>query len=329
MSAGFLVVDKPPGITSHDVVAMIRAVTGIEKVGHTGTLDPFATGVLPLALGGATKLIQFLDESIKVYDATIRLGSKTDTGDPTGVVVEEAPLPTADRAEVEAVLRGFLGDRMQMPPAYSAVKHEGKPLYHYARKGVEVTVEARPVKISGLEILAYDGQELRILITCSRGTYARVLAVEIAQALGSCGHLSALERPRSGPFRLEDAVRMTQLGEIVGGDSGRPWFEVLAPRRKGVAGERVPWRPRADVIDGLRPFLRSPLDVLGHLPRVDIEPGQIARVRQGALLPPPPAGMLVGGRYLVACGPELIGIGELAPRGPLPLRQVDDGGRAA
>ena len=328
MTAGFLVVDKPPGITSHDVVAAVRAVTGIEKVGHTGTLDPFATGVLPLALGGATKLIQYLDESIKIYDATIRLGSATDTGDPTGQVIAEAPLPTADRAGVDAVLRSFLGDRMQEPPAYSAVKHEGRPLYHYARKGVEVKVDARPIKVHDLEVVSYTPEELRILITCSRGTYARVLAHEIATALGSCGHLSALERPRSGPFLLGDALQMAQLGEIVGGPGGPPWPEVLAPRRKGSPVERVPWRPRAEVLEGLRPWIRRPLDVLRHLPIAEVGVGQAVRVRQGALLPPAPPATPIGGRYLVVCGADLLGIAENAPRGPQLLKLLEDGGPA-
>ena len=131
----FLVMDKEPGMTSHDVVAIVRAVTGIKTGGHTGTLDPFATGVLPLALGPATRFIQYLDESLKVYDATIRLGSATPTGDPEGEVVREGGAP--DWGRVEKVLQGVVGVRMQTPPAYSAVKVDGKPLYRYARAGIE------------------------------------------------------------------------------------------------------------------------------------------------------------------------------------------------
>ncbi|MEO0603073.1 MAG: tRNA pseudouridine(55) synthase TruB, partial [Myxococcota bacterium] len=146
---GFLVIDKPAGITSHDVVAAVRRVTGVKKVGHTGTLDPFATGVLPLALGRSTRLIQFLDESIKVYDATIRFGTSTNTGDPTGEVATTAELPDADEADVIRVLDGFLGEREQEPPAFSAVKVAGKPMYHYARKGQTVSQATLLVEVWG------------------------------------------------------------------------------------------------------------------------------------------------------------------------------------
>ena len=209
----FLVVDKPAGITSHDVVALIRAVTGEKKVGHTGTLDPFATGVLALALGPATRLMQFLDESIKVYDMVIALGTATDTGDPTGQVVAEAPVPPLEAARVEEVLRTFLGERMQRPPAYSAVKHQGRPLYSYAREGVAVEVAARPITVRDLRLEGIEGARLRVVLSCSRGTYARVLAEEIGVALGTVGHLASLARLRSGPFVLEDAISMDQLAE--------------------------------------------------------------------------------------------------------------------
>jgi tRNA pseudouridine(55) synthase len=318
LEPSFLVVDKPPGITSHDVVALVRAVTGIKKVGHTGTLDPFATGVLPLALGGATRLIQFLDESVKIYDATIRLGSATDTGDPTGTVVDEKPLPDADEDEVRDVLRGFLGERMQTPPAYSAVKHKGKPLYHYARKGVDVQVAARPITISDLELHHYDGQTLRVGITCSRGTYARVLAHEIAEALGSAGHLEALSRPRSGPFLIEDAIDMPTLSEMVAAEPGHPWEDVLLSR--GKREERVKWRPRDEVRALLEPRVRRPLDALSHLPLADVTPADAERIRRGGGMPPAPAGLSVGSRFLVVCGAEVLGVAELGSRGPTPLR---------
>lgn len=323
MTAAFLVMNKPAGITSHDVVAAVRAVLGVKKVGHTGTLDPFATGVLPLALGGATRLIQYLDESIKVYDATISLGSATDTGDPTGQVIREAPLPTQTREEVEAVLARFIGDQMQTPPAYSAVKHEGKALYHYARKGQVVEVAARPIKIHELTIVSYVPSELRVRITCSRGTYARVLADDIATALGSAGHLSALERPRSGPFFLEDALSMQQLSDLASG-SDRPYFEVLIARTK--REERVPWQPREEVRKGVTKYLRRPLDVLSHLPLVEVRPADAARVRNGAGFPPPPPGVGFGGKYLVVCGDELLALIEVTPKGPKAIRpSAEDG----
>lgn len=316
----FLVVDKPAGITSHDVVAAVRAVTGIRKVGHTGTLDPFATGVLPLALGPATKLIQFLDESIKVYDATIALGTRTDTGDPSGEVVATAPLPNVDRARVEEVLAGFVGDRMQTPPPYSAVKKDGKPLYWYARRGIEVEVPPRPITIRDLQVRAFDGEQLEVVITCSRGTYARVLAGEIAQALGSEGHLSALCRPRSGPFFLEDAVDMGTLAAIVADEAGHTWREVLLNR--GRSDDRVPWKPREQVVAALQRWFRRPLDVLTHLPLADVRGADAKRVASGANPPEAPSSCGVGDRFLVVSGQRLIAVAERTARGPSTVRVV-------
>lgn len=313
MSGSFLVVDKPAGITSHDVVAAVRAVTGIKKVGHTGTLDPFATGVLPLALGGATRLIEFLDESLKVYDATIAFGASTNTGDPTGESVREAPLPTATEEEARAVLRGFLGERMQQPPAFSAVKVGGKPLYHYARKGEDVRAQPRPVIIHDLELRSYVPESMRVVITCSRGTYARVLADEIAQALGSAGHLSALTRLRSGPFVLDEALSLPELAANVAEEPGHDWHDVLMGR--GKREERIRWKPRDHVLDALAPRLRSPVRCLPHLPLVDVRAGDARRLREGGAPPPAPTGLAVGSRYLVVCGSEVVAVAEHQGRG--------------
>jgi tRNA pseudouridine55 synthase len=322
MTSGFLVIDKPPGLTSHDVVAAVRAVTGITKVGHTGTLDPFATGVLPLALGRSTRLIQFLDESIKVYDARIRLGSATDTGDPTGTVVREAPVPSLDAESIEPVLRSFLGDRMQEPPAYSAVKIQGRPMYSYARKGVAVKAAARSIHLSGVELLDYADGLLRVRISCSRGTYARVLADEIAVALGTAGHLEALCRDRSGPFWLEDALSMQQLADIASAEPDRPWQDVLLARRGGPDAVRVKWKPRDAVYELLRPYVRTELHCLTHLPLADVGPPEAGRVRTGGGIPVPPRGVSIGGRYLVVSGSDLVAVAENTARGPKVLRVV-------
>jgi tRNA pseudouridine55 synthase len=318
LTPAFLVVDKPPGITSHDVVDVLRAVTGIRKVGHTGTLDPFATGVLPLALGTATRLIQFLDESVKVYDALIRFGAATDTGDPTGEVVEERPLPTADEAEVLDLLDAFRGEREQVPPPYSAVKHKGKPLYWYARRGLDVRVEPRPITIHDMDLLHYDGATLRVRITCSRGTYARVLAHEIAEALGSAGHLEALSRTRSGPFHLGDAVDMPTLAALVAGEPGHTWQEVLLMR--GRREERVPWRPRQAVREALGERVRRPIEALSHLPIADVRPPDAERIRRGGGLPPAPSGVGTGERFLVVCGADLVAVAEGGVQGPKAVR---------
>ena len=314
---GFLVVDKPAGVTSHDVVAAIRACTGVKKVGHTGTLDPFATGVLPLALGRSTRLIQYLDESIKVYDATIRLGTATDTGDPTGTSVREAPLPEASKTDVEGVLQSFLGEREQEPPAYSAVKVAGRPMYAYARKGEKVKAPSRTITLHALDLLAYDREQLRVRIECSRGTYARVLADEIAVALGSAGHLEALCRDRSGPFHLAEAVDLQTLADEVAAEPGHDWKTVLMSKR---GGPRIKWRPRDEVVADLKPRIRSELKSLGHLQMVDVDKQDVERIRNGGTPPAAPRGLIVGGRYLVVFGDELLCIAENTPRGPRSLR---------
>ncbi len=318
MKPAFLVMDKPVGITSHDVVAVLRAVLGIKKVGHTGTLDPFATGVLPLALGPATRLIQYLDEGVKIYDATIQLGAETDTGDPTGEIGRTAPIPDLDEARILDVLAGFAGIRQQVPPRHSAVKVNGRPLYAYARAGEEVEAAARPIRIDRIDLVDRGPDWLRVEIHCGRGTYARVLAVEIAEALGSAGHLSALRRLRSGPFLESAALDFPRLSEIVSGDPD--WRKVLRPAR---GAERMPWRPRDLVRRELMPWLLSPAQALDHLPAVDVPEALRARVRSGGGVPGPPAGVELGGRYRVMGGEELLALAVLEDQGARALRVVD------
>lgn len=308
----FLVVDKPPGVTSHDVVAVVRAVTGLKKVGHTGTLDPFATGVLPLALGGATRLIQYLDEDRKIYDAVIQLGAATDTGDPTGTVVAEAPVPTLTRARVLEVLETFRGQRMQTPPRYSAVKVAGRPLYDYARKGVDVEVKARPIRIDAMELVSLEETTLRVVIHCGRGTYARVLAEEIGVALGTVGHLSELRRLASGPFTVERSVSFGRLAEIVAGN--QEWDRVLRPSR---GGERIPWRSRDDVFAGLDPWLIAPREALRHLPAVTLSPIEARRFQTSGALPPPPPGCV--GPYVLLSADAVLGVGQAGAPSAIPL----------
>lgn len=323
--AAFLVMDKPAGLTSHDVVGIVRACTGEPKVGHTGTLDPFATGVLALALGQGTRLIQYLDESVKVYDATIRLGTTTDTGDPTGTVVGEGPVPTLDPAAVAELLQGFIGERQQVPPAYSAVKVNGRPLYDYARKGEAVEAAPRTIIVRSMELLEHGEGWLRVLMTCGRGTYARGLAEEIAAALGTVGHLEALSRRQSGPFHLDGALGLDRLGEIVSADPDRTWEEVFAgpkvPRE-----QRVPWKSRQDVRDGVRPRLITPLQALSHLPLLDVDAEGARRVRSGAAPGRLPAGLKIGGRYLLVHGDELLAVAESGARGPALLCVLGQGG---
>lgn len=299
---GYLVVDKPAGLTSHDIVGIVRAVTGVKKVGHTGTLDPFATGVLPLALGKATRFIQYLDEGLKVYDATIDFSRSTDTGDIEGDTLAEGGPPVWSL--VPEVLEQLTGPQMQTPPAYSAVKVDGKPLYKYARAGVEKKAKARPITVYGLEELGRTESTLTVRIRCSRGTYARVLAQDIARGLGTHGHLGALRRAASGPFVLEGALTFPELAEVV---TGTPdWRRGFRGRKHAAPEELVPWRARPEVVKALSPRVIPLRKALEHLPSVAGDP----KILQGGKGPPPPDGLDVGARYAVHDGPRLLAVSE-------------------
>jgi tRNA pseudouridine55 synthase len=217
---GLLVIDKPDGITSHQVVGRIRRILGTKRVGHTGTLDPFATGVMVLLVGKATRLAQFLDKDDKTYEATVRFGAETDTGDLTGTVTTASELNAdeiermLDEADWDAVLRPFRGDILQTPPMYSAKKVEGKKLYELARKGIEIERKAAVLRITELEIAPAERRDERLLtVTCSAGTYIRTLAEDIGRAVGTGAHLTALRRTRAGRFGIEEAVTLDALAE--------------------------------------------------------------------------------------------------------------------
>ncbi|GEM_PF-1107828 len=314
----FLVIDKPPGLTSHDVVAIVRAVTGIKKVGHTGTLDPLASGVLPLALGGATRFIQYLDEGLKVYDATVGLGSRTATGDREGEVVEQAPVPSLDN--LPAVLESFLGERMQVPPAYSAVKVKGKALYKYARAGDTVKAAARAIRVYGLEEIERGDDSFRCTISCSRGTYARVLAEELGVALGSVGHLASLRRLRSGPFEMEHALDLSTLAQFV---ADTPSWE-RAFRRPKEGEERLAWKPRAEVFASLAPYAWPLERALGHLPQVQLSGAVADGVRKGSLEPPGPAELTPGQRFAVMGEQGFLAVAERHAQGAKVLRRLGE-----
>lgn len=312
---GFLVVDKPAGVTSHDIVSVLRALALTRRVGHTGTLDPFATGVLPIALGGATKLIQFLDEQEKVYVATVELGAATETGDATGPICEEAPVPALDRARVAAALAGLTGALQQKPHAYSAVKVAGRRLYEYARAGESVDVPSRPITVYGWEILGIEPARLQLRVRCSRGTYVRVLAEDLGRALGSCGHLSALRRERSGPFTLGAAVDLPGLARIAA--DREDWRAVLRPER---GAPRVAWRDRSEVAAAVRALIQPPLSGLEGRARVSVPDGALARVRNGGEPPPPPPDTPADTPYCLVHGGGLVGVAAQTGRGPRLLR---------
>ena len=208
---GILIVDKPAGWTSFDVIAKMRGVLGTRKLGHSGTLDPMATGVLPVFCGGASKAVDLQLNHDKTYRATLRLGSRTDTGDITGTVLETRPV-TAGEAELKAVLPRFVGPQMQVPPMYSAVKINGQPLYKAARQGLTVERKARPIEVYGID---YEGSpapgEYTLTVRCSKGTYIRTLLEDVAAGMGQLGTMSALRRTRAGLFAEADAHTLEEI----------------------------------------------------------------------------------------------------------------------
>ena len=256
---GLLVVDKPAGMTSHDVVSVLRRVSRQKKIGHTGTLDPAATGVLVLCFGSATRLIQYLEESDKVYEAHMILGIVTDTQDYTGQVLAEDPAAQVVRDSLVRVMEKFLGEQLQVPPMFSAVKRGGRPLYELARQGQEVERAARRMVIYELaparplaeKYRAGEGPWLRI--RCSKGTYIRTLCHDMGQALGCGAHLRELRRLASGVFTLDQAVSLEQA---------KTWGE------EGVLAEH----------------LLSPALAVQHLPQLELSEEEAVAIRHGRAL---------------------------------------------
>lgn len=206
---GILIVDKPTGMTSADVVRSIKRRVRV-KVGHLGTLDPFASGLLPLCLGEATKIAQFLNAAGKTYEGTIQLGQATDTGDRTGTVTATAEVPLIDQPTLAAVAARFLGTTQQVPPMYSALKRDGVPLYKLARQGIEVERASRTIQIDAICLTPAESDCIRFQVCCSKGTYVRVLAEDIGRALGTVAHLEQLRRTRFGSFDERQAVDLEQ-----------------------------------------------------------------------------------------------------------------------
>lgn len=250
MINGFVVIDKPAGITSHDVVSRVRRILGTRRVGHTGTLDPFATGVLPIAVNDGTKAIPFLDEGIKCYQALMQLGVATDTLDMTGRVVREGDCSSVSPQQILDVLTRFTGPILQTPPMYSAIKQGGQPLYKLARMGQEVERAARPVEIHSIELLSFTSPFVSIRVTCSRGTYVRTLADDIGAMLGCGAALKELRRTASGPFEISAAHTLEEL------------------ERAALGGEALS-------------FCISPFNSLAHLPDVPLTEAGLAKISFG------------------------------------------------
>jgi tRNA pseudouridine55 synthase len=210
---GIVLLDKPLGITSNAALQAVKRLYRAKKAGHTGSLDPLASGLLPLCFGDATKVSPFLLEADKHYQVAIKLGVKTTTGDAEGEIIDTRAVNGIDPAELRAVLRRFTGPIEQVPPMHSAIKHKGQPLYKLAHQGIEVERQARPVVVHELRLTACEGDVLEIEVACSKGTYIRTLAEDIGEALGVGAHVIVLRRTATGPFRAEQMVSMAQLEE--------------------------------------------------------------------------------------------------------------------
>ena len=223
--AGLLLLDKPAGFSSTQALARAKRFLGARKAGHTGTLDPFATGLLPLVFGEATKFSRFLIDSEKSYVATLRLGMESSTGDPEGEIVARHPVNVSD-GDIDAVLARFRGAQEQTPPMHSAVRIEGRRLYEHARAGREIERAARRVEVSALAVCSREGDELQLGVTCSKGTYVRTLAADIGKALGCGAYLTALRRTAVGPFSIAEAITLDRL-EAAGPEAARRWLKPL------------------------------------------------------------------------------------------------------
>lgn len=209
--SGFLTIDKPCGMTSHDVVGLVRRVTGERQVGHSGTLDPAASGVLPVAVGHATKVLPFIEDDNKRYVATVRFGVETDSADRDGRLVGQADASSLTRDRIESLLPGFRGEIVQTPPMHSAIKVDGRRLYELARAGVEVDIPERRVTIHDIGLVDWRWPEATLAIGCSKGTYIRSIARDLGRAAGTGAMLSALVRTRAGRFELEAAIPAHEL----------------------------------------------------------------------------------------------------------------------
>jgi tRNA pseudouridine55 synthase len=249
MQSGILLLDKPAGLSSNAALQRVRRTLGVDKAGHVGSLDPLATGMLPICLGEATKIAGDVLAGRKCYRFTIGLGARTATGDMEGAIVETALVPTLDATVIDAVRQRFVGGQTQIPPMYSAIKRDGQPLYKLARAGVEVERAAREIEIFELVVLGFAADRIELETVCSKGTYIRVLAEDMAKALGTCGHVTALRRVHVEPFGAEP---METLESVVQAREQGTWPRVLP----------ADWP-------------------LGHLPRVSLDGAQVGRIQHG------------------------------------------------
>ncbi len=257
--SGVLVVDKPVGLTSHDVVQIIRRGTGIRRAGHTGTLDPRASGVLVVLVGPAVRLSEYVSASDKRYQATVRLGASTDTYDAEGTILSTRSVEDVTEETFNEILQTFTGEIIQVPPPYSAVKVKGRKAYEMAREGEEVILEPRTINVYSLEILEWSPPEVVIDVYCSSGTYVRSLANDLGKSLGTGAHLVGLRRTKSGRFTLRDAVPLRRLQDSF---NAGEWYRYLIPAAEALAD----W-PMVE-LDA------DQVELIRHGHRIPVEPGQ-------------------------------------------------------
>ncbi|MBN94184.1 MAG: tRNA pseudouridine(55) synthase TruB [Deltaproteobacteria bacterium] len=278
---GVLLVDKPAGVTSHEVCQRIKARLRLGKVGHGGTLDPFATGLLPLLLNGATRVMPYLQNQDKCYEAVVRLGVRTDTMDPTGEVTQQRDASAVDEASIREALKGFLGEQQQTVPRFSAARVEGRRLYDYARSGEEVALPVKDVVIHGIELMGLEQAEstadVVIQVKCGAGTYVRALADDLGEVLGVGGHLHMLRRTSTGSLSVDDALPLDHIVE-----KSEQWRTERQALQEG--GEVIRFVPE-DNARRWRDFLAGALcpvaDLLGGLPTLRLPDLLAARVGSG------------------------------------------------
>ncbi len=277
MANGIISIDKPQGWTSQDVTAKLRRVFQTRRIGHGGTLDPMATGVLPVFVGRATRGVEFFEHAEKTYEATLRLGLTTDTEDITGTVLTRQEVSVTEEAFLD-ILSRFRGDIFQVPPMYSALKVNGQKLYDLARKGREVERKPRPITIFRLECLEFSGSEARLLVQCSKGTYIRTLCKDIGEALGCGGCMAALRRVQAGAYTIEDSVKLEELLRA--------------------------WESGEDVTKRLLPVD----SMFAQYPALTLTPNQARRIRNGNAF----STTVSPGRYRVYDGGEFLALTEVA-----------------
>ena len=275
--SGVLVIDKPVGLTSHDIVQIVRRGTNIRRAGHTGTLDPRASGVLVVLIGPAVRLSEYVSASDKRYQAIVRLGSSTDTYDAEGAITQTSSPNEISEEMFENALTNFVGEIEQVPPPYSAVKVKGRKAYEMARKGEEVELELRIIQVHNLELLEWALPEAVIDVYCSSGTYVRSLANDLGKVLGCGAHLIGLRRTKSGRFTLRDSVPLNKLRDAF--DDGS-WYQHLIPAAEALSD----WPSielDADQVDAIRHGLRIPApENLGELVRGISEQGELVALLQ-------------------------------------------------